>query len=101
MVQQNVPPVDFYQLKVSYETLTIDETNDVTQRLQSPSVIVSQQPQSLIYQQDFAGRQLGTYAQENEETETISFMQWLYCISKESFGKISIRHSSPYVSIIV
>lgn len=101
MAQQHVPPVDFYQLKVSYETLTIDETNDVAQRLQSPSVIAPQQPQSLIYQQDFSGKQLGAYAQENEETETISFSQWLYCISKESFGGIHINDLLQYKTILL
>ncbi len=100
MEQQNVPPVDFYQLKVSYETLTIDETNDVAQRLQSPSVLVSQLPQSLIYQQDFAGKQLGTYAQENTETETTSFPQWLYAIAKESFGGISVNDLLQYKAIL-
>lgn len=89
MERMQVPPIDFYQLKVSYETLIIDDTNDPHARLQDDNILV-ESPTALVYQQDMTGKLLATYEQENGETQVPSFQWWLQQIAKESFSTISV-----------
>lgn len=89
MERMQVPPIDFYQLKVSYETLIVDEANDPAKRLQNDGVL-AQADMALIHQQNMEGKLLATYEQEyTEETQT-SFGWWLYQIAKESFGMVTV-----------
>ena len=90
MEHMQVPPIDFYQLKVSYETLVIDEANNPHARLQDESLMV-EAPVALIHQQDMQGKLIASYAQETDDTEKPSFEWWLQQIAKESFGTISVR----------
>lgn len=89
MEKMQVPPIDFYQLKVSYETLIVDEANDPTKRLQDDKVFV-QANMALIHQQDMAGKLIATYVQENTEETNITFGWWLHQIAKESFGMLNV-----------
>ena len=84
-----VPPIDFYQLKVSYETLIIDEANNPHARLQDKTILV-ETPTALIHQQDMEGRIVGTYQQETNHTQLLSFQWWLQQIAKESLGTLSV-----------
>lgn len=89
MEKMQVPPIDFYQLKVSYETLIVDEANDPTKRLQDDKVFV-QANMALIHQQDMEGKLIATYEQENTEETNITFGWWLHQIAKESFGMLNV-----------
>ena len=89
MEQLKVPPIDFYQLKVSYETLIIDEDTNVSERLQD-SALLCMAETTLIHQQDLAGNILGHYEEEREKGEQISFNRWLQSIVKESFNTCTI-----------
>lgn len=84
-----VPPIDFYQLKVNYETLVIDETNEPAQRLKDSSLL-SEADVSLIHQQDMEGNLLISFQQESTEEVCVSFRWWLHQIAKESFGTLKI-----------
>lgn len=85
-----VPPIDFYQLKVSYETLIIDEANNPHARLQDKTILV-ETPTALIHQQDMEGRIVGTYQQETNHIQLfLSFQWWLQQIAKESLGTLSV-----------
>lgn len=84
-----VPPIDFYQLKVNYETLVIDETNEPAQRLKDSSLL-SEADVSLIHQQDMEGNLLVSFQQESTEKVCVSFRWWLHQIAKESFGTLKI-----------
>ena len=90
MERLQVPPIDFYQLKVSYETLIVDETNDPKQRLHSENVVV-ELPATLIHQQDLEGKIVGVYEQESTNDAITSYQWWLLQIAKESFGFLSVK----------
>ena len=79
-----VPPIDFYQLKVSYQTLTTEEHPHTDEKL-TDEKILTEADVALIHRQDLSGNILGHYMAETEEGEYISFRRWLYLITKESF----------------
>ncbi len=89
MEKMQVPPIDFYQLKVSYETLIVDEANKPAKRLQDDEVL-AQADMTLIHQQDMEGKLIATYEQENTEETSITFGWWLHQIAKESFGMLNV-----------
>ena len=89
MEHMQVPAIDFYQLKVSYETLIVDETNNPAQRLQDEKIL-SLSDISLIHQQDMEGNLIASVEQESKEEVRTSFRWWLHQITKESFGKLTV-----------
>lgn len=80
----DVPPIDFYQLKVSYQTLTTEEHPHTDEKL-TDEKILTEADVALIHRQDLSGNILGHYMAETEEGEYVSFRRWLYLITKESF----------------
>lgn len=84
-----VPPIDFYQLKVSYETLIVDEANDPAARLADDKTLVPAS-NTLVHQQNMAGEELKVDEYGSDERKQVSFNWWLHTISKESFGFLSI-----------
>ena len=89
MERIQVPEIDFYQLKVSYETLVIYEANKPKQRLQD-SNIFAKADIALIHQQDMEGNLIASVERENKEEVRISFRWWLHQIAKESFGMLTV-----------
>ena len=89
MERMQVPPIDFYQLKVGYETLIVDESNDPHARLQDEAIIVKAAP-SLAHQQDMEGKHIASFELEINDTEIPSFQWWLQQIAKESFGTLTV-----------
>ena len=89
MERMQVPPIDFYQLKVSYETLIVDESNDPRARLQDEAIIVKAAP-SLAHQQDMEGKHIASFELETNDAEVPSFQWWLQQIAKESFGTLTV-----------
>lgn len=89
MEKLHVPDIDFYQLKVSYETLVVDEDNHPDQRLRDPRLLAPK-AMALIHRQDLAGKLLDSYEQEAEATHRLSYQWWLQQIAKESFGTLSV-----------
>ena len=82
-----VPAIDFYQLKVSYETLIIDDANDPAGRLRNEEILALADI-SLIHQQDMEGNLIASVEQENKVEIRTSFRWWLSQIAKESFGML-------------
>lgn len=95
MEHLQVPPIDFYQLKVSYETLIVDEDINVSERLQD-SALLCKAESTLIHQQDLEGKILGHYEEEKENDEQISFNHWLQLIVKESFNTCTMNQLKEY-----
>lgn len=87
MEKLKVPPIDFYQLKVSYETLVIEDENDVQQRLQNPSILVSLESQ-IGHSQDLQGNVIGHFGIIDRTKTSALFTQWVHTIVKESFGTL-------------
>lgn len=95
MEKMQVPPIEYYQLKVNYETLVIDENNNPAERLQDSNILVTLKT-SLIHQQDMERKLLATYEQANENNVQTSFCWWLQQIAKESFGTLSVSELKKY-----
>lgn len=89
MEKLNVPPIDFYQLKVSYHTLTVKEQPTTGERLKSKDLFVKAET-VIIHEQDFTGKETNIYDKDSEDYELTDFNYWLYTISKESFNTLSI-----------
>ncbi len=89
MERMQVPAIDFYQLKVSNETLIINDANDPAQRLQSEDMLALADI-SLIHQQDMECNLIASVEQENKEEVNTSFQWWLRQIAKESFGMLKV-----------
>lgn len=95
MEKMQVPPIEYYQLKVNYETLVVDENNNPAERLQESNIFVTLKT-SLIHQQDMERKLLATYEQANENNVQTSFRWWLQQIAKESFGTLSVSELKKY-----
>lgn len=95
MEQMKVPPIDFFQLKVSYQTLIIEQNTNTAERLKEESMLQQADP-SIIHEQDMEGHIVGHYLEEQVHHERISFNHWLQLIAKESFGTLSIRELQKY-----
>lgn len=90
-----VPPIDFYQLKVSYKTLIVDEKFDVSFRLQEKSLLQKTE-HNLIHQQDLEGNETGHYVEKIERGKQISFYHWLHMIANESFSTCQVSNLNKY-----
>lgn len=99
MDRLKVPPIDFYQLKVSYQTLITEEHPNTSQKLADESIFIGADV-TLIHKQDLAGKNLGHYLAETEMGEYISFRQWLYQIVKESFRTLVLENLKEHEVIL-
>ena len=99
MDKLKVPPIDFYQLKVSYQTLITEEHPHTAQKLADDSIF-TEADVALIHKQDLAGKDLGHYLAETEAGEYISFRQWLYQIVKESFRTLALENLKEHEAIL-
>ncbi|MBO5466905.1 MAG: DEAD/DEAH box helicase family protein [Prevotella sp.] len=97
MEKMNVPPIDFYQLKVSYQTLIVEDTPDVSQRLQDEALL-QKSVANLIHQQDMEGNIIGLSEEEQEDDVRITFSQWLQLIAKESFNTCPVAQLKKHAS---
>lgn len=95
MEKQKVPPIDFYQLKVSYQTLITEEHPHTAEKLKDKNIF-TESDATLIHRQNLSGKTLGHYLAEKEEGEYITFHQWLYTIAKESFQTLEIKSLRDY-----
>lgn len=102
MEQQKVPPIDFYQLKVEYETQMVEQQPDTAARLADPSFL-KKADASLVYVQDFEGNTLDYEEMQKHEGESLTFQWWLQQIAKESMGTLTVaslrKHKAQLRSI--
>ena len=95
MDKQQVPPIDFFQLKVEYETQVIEEQPDTATLLADES-LKQKANRSLVYVQDFEGNMLGYEELRKENGESFTFYWWLQKIAKESMGALSMKELKQY-----
>ncbi len=95
MEKLKVPPIDFYQLKVSYQTLITEEHPHTAEKLGSEDIF-TESDVTLIHRQDLSGKAQGHYVAEKENGEYITFRQWLYTIVKESFRTLEFDSLRAY-----
>lgn len=90
MERLKVPPIDFYQLKVSYQTIVTEEHPHTAEKLNDKDIF-TEADVTIIHEQDLSGKTLGHYLAEKEMGEYITFHQWLSAIVKESFRTLSFQ----------
>lgn len=95
MDKQQVPPIDFYQLKVEYETQVIEQQPDVAARLADPG-LKQKAEAALVYVQDFEGKTLDCEQLRKAGGESLTFHWWLQKIAKESMGTLSMVRLRQY-----
>ena len=89
MEKQKVPPIDFFQLKVEYETQVVEKQPDTAARL-ADKALLQKADAHLVYVQDFEGRLLDCAELRQEEGESLTFQWWLRKIAKESMGTLGV-----------
>lgn len=99
MDKLKVPPIDFFQLKVSYQTLITEEHPHTNEKLTDENIFIETDT-TLIHKQDLEGKALGHYLAETGTGEYISFRQWLYLITKESFRMLTLENLKKYKDIL-
>lgn len=95
MDKQQVPPIDFFQLKVEYETQMIEEQPDVATRLLD-SELKKKADEQLVCVQDFEGKILNCEELRNAQGECLTFNWWLQKIAKESMGTLHMSQLRQY-----
>ena len=102
MEKLRVPPIDFFQLKVSYLTLVLEDELNTAKELQRED-FYSTSGLQLIQQQNLKGEIEGKSTellQDDESDKAITFNSWLHLICKESFRTLHIAHLKTYTTAL-
>ena len=95
MEKLKLPPIDYFQIKINYNTVETEHISDIHGYLrtyQPPVVDVT-----IIYTQGFDSADTASESAVGYGyTETASFRLWLDRIIKESFGLLTISTLTPY-----
>ena len=90
-----LPKIDFYQLKVEYETLIVEAATPADQIPLAADSAKNQQ--GIIRTTDLMMEQYTTSFDDAERgSEQISFTAWLYRIAKGSFGTLTMTDLNMY-----
>lgn len=102
MEKLRVPPIDFFQLKVSYLTLVLEDELNTAKELQRED-FYSTSGLQLIQQQNLKGEiedKSTELLQDDESDKAITFNSWLHLICKESFRTLHIAQLKPYATAL-
>ena len=100
MEKLRVPPIDFFQLKVSYLTLVLEDKLNTAKELQRDD-FYSISGLQLIQQQNLKGEiedKSTELLQDDESGKAITFNSWLHLICKESFRTLHIAQLKKYTT---
>ena len=90
-----LPKVDFYQLKINYESLVIEEADilgGISESTNNTAITAD-----IIRTTDLSMQDLGITVDDSERgNEPASFNAWIYRITKGSFGFITMEQLRPY-----
>ena len=96
-----LPKIDFYQLKINYDTLIIDEANPA---LNIPESVTDTSNKSTIEKTtDFEmDNTKATITVDDEEhgNEYTTFNSWIYDIMRQGFGSPSIKELTQYEDLL-
>lgn len=90
-----VPPIQFYQIKVEYQTVIIEDQPDTHARLTDPAILARSED-TLVYVQDMTGKDIDFDVIRNEDCETLSYTHWLRKIQRESMGTLTMACMKEY-----
>lgn len=102
MEKLRVPPIDFFQLKVSYLTLVLEDKLNTTKELQRDD-FYSISGVQLIQQQNLKGEiedKSTELLQDDESGKAITFNSWLHLVYKESFGTLSVAQLREHITAL-
>lgn len=94
-----LPKIDYYQLKINYNTITIEESSDIEAEIKSSADLAKKE--DIIKSTD--------HTMEIKDTEIISeekgvipatFTAWLYSIVKDSFGFITMEQLKSKTEVL-
>jgi superfamily II DNA or RNA helicase len=92
----HLPDIDFYQLKIEYKTLIIDENINIKNNIDI--IEPEEMNRAMITTQNFNMEinDIGIEYFEERGNEIANYNSWLYTISKESFGFLNVPMLSQY-----
>lgn len=102
MDKLQVPPIDFIQLKVTYQTLVLDAALDTATELKKED-LVSNAKSMLVKEENLKGelQHKAVMTVEDEESDLpVTFHSWLHTIVKESFGTWTRQEAAPYLPLL-
>ncbi len=92
-----LPKVDLYQLKVNFETVTVEEANPE----EGISGAVIRASKDVIKQTDFTLENIVQEVYDTERgAEPAVFSQWLYRLARSSFGFLSMEQLGGYTDAL-
>lgn len=93
-----LPPVQFYQLKINYETLTVE---DAKPNVGIPKAAVGTDISHSIKTQDFSGNTLNIQVDDTERGDIyVAFTPWLYSIARASLGFIIMEQLNAQTDVL-
>lgn len=99
MAYLKLPKVDFYQLKINYESLVIEEADvvgGITKSTDNTTI-----SSDIIRTTDLSMQNLGITVDDSERgNEPASYNAWLYRITKGSFGFVTMEQLRPYTEAL-
>ena len=99
MEKLQIPPIDFYQIKINYQTVETERVADIKAYLHNyqPSAVDT----AIVYTQDFDKKNTSSESMEVLGlNEYINFRSWLDLIIKESFGTLAIQDLIRYENVL-
>lgn len=85
-----LPKIDYYQLKINYNTITIEESSDIEAEIKSSAD--DAKIENIIKTTDYSMEIKDTeIISEEKGTTPATFTAWLYSIVKDSFGFITME----------
>ena len=94
-----LPKVDFYQLKINYESLVIEEA-DIVDGISS-SADNAAVSADIVKTTDISMKELNITVDDSERgNEPASFVAWLYRITKGSFGFVTMERLRTYTEAL-
>lgn len=94
-----LPKIDYYQLKIHYNTLVIDRETDVETELRVSAEHT--EIENIVKTTDLTMQTIKTDVVSDENgTEQATFTTWLYSIAKESFGFITMAQLKEHSDVL-
>ena len=99
MAYLKLPKIEYYQLKINYETLVIDNENDTAYGIEHSAD--NAKTENIVLTTDFAMKTIQTEVIAEERGNTpATFISWLYGISKGGFCFITIAQLKTHETVL-
>lgn len=100
MVYLKLPKIEYYQLKIKYETLVIDSEMDTSPRIEHSTD--NAKIENLVLTTDFSMKPVLTEVISEERGNTpATFYSWLYGIIKGGFHFITMTQLKAYENVLI